>query len=283
MNEEEDPIRWTEGGAPEGALALLAAIDEPPALPPGVRASVRKAVVAEVRPILPWGRLLAAAAVALLTFGAGWIAARETPAPESVAAPIAPEPSRPAESAEEPAPSTEPTETLPAGSEATESEESPEPPRRRRATRRAGTSPDLLDPFADRRSAMSAAMREAPERPSMDSDRDRDVLDPFAGPTSPMREPDRGRVLDPFASAPEAPAGEEPDPPAEAATGRVVINTIPWTRVFIDGRDTGRNTPVTERVPAGRHRIGLRTADGTMHHVGIEVGAGETVRLMRRL
>ena len=66
--------------------------------------------------------------------------------------------------------------------------------------------------------------------------------------------------------------------------GTIVINTIPWARVFVDGRDTGQNTPVRNlRISAGSHRIGLRTADGTMHNVNVEVNPGETVRLMRRL
>ncbi len=66
--------------------------------------------------------------------------------------------------------------------------------------------------------------------------------------------------------------------------GVLVINTIPWARVFVDGRDTGQNTPVRNlRVSSGSHRIGLRTADGTMHNVNVEVAPGQTVRLMRRL
>lgn len=66
--------------------------------------------------------------------------------------------------------------------------------------------------------------------------------------------------------------------------GTIVINTIPWARVFVDGRDTGQNTPVRNlRVSSGSHRIGLRTADGTMHNVNVDVAPGETVRLMRRL
>jgi hypothetical protein len=54
--------------------------------------------------------------------------------------------------------------------------------------------------------------------------------------------------------------------------------------VFIDGRDTGRNTPVRElRVPAGSHRIGLRTADGRMTELTVQVPANETVRIVRQL
>lgn len=76
--------------------------------------------------------------------------------------------------------------------------------------------------------------------------------------------------------------------PREPATvraehGYLTINTMPWARVFIDGRDTGRNTPVREmRLPAGRHTIGLRTNDGVMHAVQVTIGPGERERIVRR-
>lgn len=69
-----------------------------------------------------------------------------------------------------------------------------------------------------------------------------------------------------------------------AGQGTLQIQTLPWARVFIDGRDTGRNTPVRElRVPAGSHRIGLRTADGRMTELTVQVPANETVRIVRQL
>jgi serine/threonine protein kinase len=74
---------------------------------------------------------------------------------------------------------------------------------------------------------------------------------------------------------------------APAAGGRgagtLVIQTLPWARVFLDGRDTGRNTPVRSlSVPAGTHRLGLRTHDGTMHEESVTVTAGETLRIVRQ-
>lgn len=86
------------------------------------------------------------------------------------------------------------------------------------------------------------------------------------------------------------PVPVRPDPPEEstgrrrAGTGTLTINTMPWARVFIDGRDTGRNTPVRNlTVPAGQHTIGLRTNDGTMHTVTVTVAAGATERIVRQL
>lgn len=63
-----------------------------------------------------------------------------------------------------------------------------------------------------------------------------------------------------------------------------MIQTLPWARVFLDGRDTGRNTPVRElRVPAGTHTIGLRTADGRMTEVTVQVAPNEVTRVVRQL
>lgn len=71
---------------------------------------------------------------------------------------------------------------------------------------------------------------------------------------------------------------------ASRERGYLMIQTLPWARVFIDGRDTGQNTPVRQMaVPAGSHRIGLRTSDGEMHVITVDVPPGETVRVVRQL
>lgn len=65
--------------------------------------------------------------------------------------------------------------------------------------------------------------------------------------------------------------------------GELLISTLPWSRVFIDGVDSGRDTPVRSlRVPAGPHRIGLRTPDNVTHDVEVDVEAGKVVRIIRR-
>ncbi len=70
----------------------------------------------------------------------------------------------------------------------------------------------------------------------------------------------------------------------DSAFGTLVINSLPWARVFIDGNDTQRNTPVRSlRVRAGTRRVGLRTPDEQMHEFRVEVGPGETVRISKRL
>lgn len=116
------------------------------------------------------------------------------------------------------------------------------------------------------------------------------ALDPFAG-RSPMRaEPNAGELRDPFANPTmqPAPMGTVLNPFRERGdsgpTGTVVINTIPWSRVSVDGHDTGQNTPIRAlRLTPGRHRIDMLTQDGTVHTTTITVEAGKTIRLMRRL
>ena len=65
--------------------------------------------------------------------------------------------------------------------------------------------------------------------------------------------------------------------------GELLISTVPWSHVFIDEVDTGRDTPVRAlRIAAGPHRIGLRTPDNVTHQVDVVVEAGRVVRIIRR-
>jgi eukaryotic-like serine/threonine-protein kinase len=70
---------------------------------------------------------------------------------------------------------------------------------------------------------------------------------------------------------------------AAANEGSLLISTVPWSHVFVDGEDTGRDTPVRAlRVAPGKHKIGLRTPDEVTHTVEVEVEAGQVVRIIRR-
>ncbi len=72
--------------------------------------------------------------------------------------------------------------------------------------------------------------------------------------------------------------------PMSAARGRgtLVVNSLPWSEVFIDGRRRG-NTPLPSLpLPAGEHRIELRTADGRSHRETITISANETSRVVHR-
>ncbi len=64
--------------------------------------------------------------------------------------------------------------------------------------------------------------------------------------------------------------------------GTLVVNSHPWSQVFVDGRRRG-NTPLPSlAVPAGSHRVELRTSDGRTHRETVEVEANETARVIHR-
>lgn len=94
--------------------------------------------------------------------------------------------------------------------------------------------------------------------------------------------------------APEMPRAAEPEPSRSAAgavapdrpavrpapaPGRLVVSSMPWAELSVDGRPVG-NTPVVDLpVPAGEHRLRL-TRDGfEPHEQVVVVATGETLRL----
>jgi eukaryotic-like serine/threonine-protein kinase len=94
--------------------------------------------------------------------------------------------------------------------------------------------------------------------------------------------------LQPIAGASPAVARAEAQahPPA-ALIGYLVTNTRPAARVSIDGRETGRWTPVPEAnpiaLPAGAHTILFETADGKRLEETLQIEPGKTARLVREL
>ena len=134
------------------------------------------------------------------------------------------------------------------------------------------------------REQQARAQQEREARAQQERDRAESPAAPAQATTmTPVRVP-RDTQQNPVRPPPDpttmAPTSAEP----ARGTGTLVINSLPWARVFVDGRDTGRNTPVPSlRVPAGTRRVGLRTPDGQMHTFPVEVEAGATVRLSKRL
>lgn len=71
--------------------------------------------------------------------------------------------------------------------------------------------------------------------------------------------------------------------PAAGGATTLDINTIPAARVFLDGVDTGRRTPIRGlAVTPGRHVVELRVGD-TSHRYPVVASPGESVRLFRVL
>lgn len=95
-------------------------------------------------------------------------------------------------------------------------------------------------------------------------------------------------VVGPEESPRPAPGGETQvsesfnDEAAAAGEGELLISTTPWSRVIIDGNDTGRDTPVRAlRVAQGAHRVTLRVPEGEDHDIEINVQPGKTIRIIR--
>jgi len=122
---------------------------------------------------------------------------------------------------------------------------------------------------------------------------------PSAAPPAPAPPP-RNRPSSPKLqrAAPPAPPVEPlvsaPPPQLAAATpvvppsiGYLVVQTKPATRLTIDGRDTGRWTPVPAAnpiaLPAGPHTLVFESADGRRHEEQVEIEAGKTARFVRAL
>jgi hypothetical protein len=82
----------------------------------------------------------------------------------------------------------------------------------------------------------------------------------------------------------------EPKKKAEAADpkkmGALAVSSRPWARVFIDGKDTGRNTPIPPaspiRIKAGPHKVALEVGKERFTFT-VNIKAGETATLVKIL
>jgi hypothetical protein len=75
-------------------------------------------------------------------------------------------------------------------------------------------------------------------------------------------------------------------PPKATGTGFLIIASKPWSRVWIDGADTGRNTPIPPSAPlrlkAGQHRVTLQVEEQSFDFT-VTIDDGATVKLVRAL
>ncbi len=74
----------------------------------------------------------------------------------------------------------------------------------------------------------------------------------------------------------------EPQP----QVGHLLAYTTPWARVFIDGRDTGKMTPIAPRakiaLPAGRHRVTFVVGRAKFHYT-VDIAPGRDTKLVEDL
>jgi hypothetical protein len=80
----------------------------------------------------------------------------------------------------------------------------------------------------------------------------------------------------------ETPETSEMGAAAPRGRGTLVVNSLPWSEVYVDGRRRG-NTPIPSlQLPAGEHRIELRTADGRTHRATVTIEPNATARVVHR-
>ncbi len=82
-----------------------------------------------------------------------------------------------------------------------------------------------------------------------------------------------------------APSGSAA-PAASGSEGYLIANTHPWAKVFIDGKDTGKTTPIgpRDRIPLkpGKHNVTFVTSDKRLS-VDVMIRAGEDSKVVRDL
>jgi eukaryotic-like serine/threonine-protein kinase len=86
---------------------------------------------------------------------------------------------------------------------------------------------------------------------------------------------------------PKEPKVAKVDPgEGEAGMGFLVANTVPWAKVLVDGKDTGKTTPVAPRqkiaLKPGRHKVTF-VVDGKEFTFPVTVSAGQITRLIKKL
>jgi hypothetical protein len=90
-----------------------------------------------------------------------------------------------------------------------------------------------------------------------------------------------------FSLSQSGPVVAEASTAPPAGVGYLTADTKPASRLTIDGRDTGRWTPVPKAnpiaLPAGAHSIVFESADGRRLEEQLEIEAGKTQRLIRSL
>lgn len=71
--------------------------------------------------------------------------------------------------------------------------------------------------------------------------------------------------------------------PFKSAHGLLKLHSSPWGRVWIDGKDSGKATPVfNEQLPSGKHRITIHFATGGFMTEDVVIRDGETTRKIIR-
>ena len=74
-------------------------------------------------------------------------------------------------------------------------------------------------------------------------------------------------------------------PPKPVGEGYMRIGSKPWTRIIVDGKDTGLITPQTHlRINAGTHKVTLTNPQfGVSETFNVEIRSGQTETVVKDL
>jgi hypothetical protein len=112
---------------------------------------------------------------------------------------------------------------------------------------------------------------------------------PDAGASTATATPDAGGAL--VVVAPRPPARHNlkpPPPPADSAAapqvGMLDVNCVPWCHIYLDGTDTGLESPAPGiQLPAGRHRLRVvNPPTGLQRELEVDVAPGKSQRTVIR-
>jgi hypothetical protein len=131
------------------------------------------------------------------------------------------------------------------------------------------------------------AKRERSPAPSADPFADEGASAPAAAPTSGRRR--RAAKEAPAADDSSAGAAADDSPRESARAAKtadsggdcaITVNSVPWSEVWIDGKNTSKHTPVVDfKVPCGKHKIAFKRADLQIDQTeSFTVRSGETFK-----
>jgi serine/threonine protein kinase len=76
-------------------------------------------------------------------------------------------------------------------------------------------------------------------------------------------------------------------PTKKTKFGYLVANTKPWSKVYIDGKYTGRETPIAHdkklKLKAGKYKLSFETPDGKRHDFNIVIVHDKVEKIIKRL
>jgi len=149
---------------------------------------------------------------------------------------------------------------------------------------------DLPAPKGDAAQKPAVELKEpAKEQPATkqpDEEPVQKVILPDEKPAAPAPAPAAAATAPAAAPTPKPAPAPAAAAPAPAAKGRLIASTIPWAYVWVDGKKTGRSTPISEsnpiRLSPGKHKITFEK-DGQKFNFSVTIKPGETTSLVKRL